>query len=78
MEDFFFFLKVCCLCRKCDQCGRWSRQKAITRDDLRRDRELAENRREFDEIRQQHDAIRDQLRMKYNLNVANSDIRVTP
>ena len=50
----------------------------MIRDNVRHDREVAENRREFEEIRQQHDAIRDQLRMKYNLNAANTDIRVTP
>ena len=41
-------------------------------------REIAESRREFNEIRQQHDAVRDQIRVKYNLNGDNSNAVVVP
>lgn len=37
---------------------------------------MAENRREFDEIRQQHETVREQLRVKYNLNGANANAAV--
>lgn len=50
----------------------------MKRGNLIHDRELAANRQEFDEIRQQHDAIRDQLRVKYNLNSDTSNARVIP
>jgi hypothetical protein len=42
------------------------------------DREVAASRQEFNEIRQQHDALRDQLRVKYNLNGDNSNAAVIP
>jgi hypothetical protein len=41
-------------------------------------REIAESRREFNDIRQQHDAVRDQIRVKYNLNGDNSNVVVVP
>jgi len=66
------------LCRKCDQCARWSRHKAYVREDAARDREIADSRREFDEIRQQHQAVGDQLRVKYNLNGDKSNVAVIP
>ncbi|CAF1355148.1 unnamed protein product [Adineta steineri] len=69
-------LLICCLCRKCDQCARWSRQKAIVQNDTRRDQEIAESRREFNEIRQQHETVHEQLRVKYNLNNGNSNVAV--
>ncbi|UJR35551.1 hypothetical protein I4U23_028304 [Adineta vaga] len=71
-------LLVCCLCRKCDQCARWSRQTADRREDANRTAEIAESRREFNEIRQQHETVRDQLRVKYNLNGDNSNAEVLP
>ncbi|CAF3323897.1 unnamed protein product [Rotaria socialis] len=61
-------LLICCLCRKCDQCARWSRRTANKREEDTKDREITESRREFDQIRQQHNEIGDQLRVKYNLN----------
>jgi hypothetical protein len=42
------------------------------------DREVTETRREFNEIRQQHDAVRDQIRVKYNLDGGNSNAVVIP
>ncbi|CAF2392330.1 unnamed protein product [Rotaria sp. Silwood2] len=63
---------IVCLCRQCDRCARWSRQKAVTREETVRDKEFAESRRQFDEIRQQHNEVRDQLRVKYNLNDGDS------
>ncbi|CAM4791383.1 unnamed protein product [Rotaria magnacalcarata] len=61
-------LLICCLCRKCDQCARWSRRTANKKEEDTKDREIAESRREFDQIRQQHNETGDQLRVKYNLN----------
>ena len=39
---------------------------------------MAENRREFDAIREEHNAVRDQLRAKYNLNGDNTSSLVVP
>jgi hypothetical protein len=39
---------------------------------------MVESRREFDAIREEHNAMRDQLRVKYNLNGDNSNARVVP
>jgi len=54
------------------------RRAAFARDESVNNREIAESRREFNEIREQHDAVRDQLRVKYNLNSENSNVVVAP
>ncbi|CAF0720758.1 unnamed protein product [Rotaria sordida] len=71
-------LLICCLCKKCDQCARWSRGRAIEREETARDREIAESRRHFNEIRQQQDLVHDQLRVKYNLNGGDSKTVIVP
>jgi hypothetical protein len=41
------------------------------------EQEVAESRRQFNEIRQQHETVRDQLRVKYNLDGGNSNVVVS-
>jgi hypothetical protein len=50
----------------------------VTRAEVAHERVLTDSRREFDEIRQEHDAVRDQIRVKYNLTGGNSDAAVIP
>ncbi len=77
-QYFFINIQTCWLCYKCEQCARWSRRTAVTRAEVAHERVLTESRREFDEIRQQHDTVRDQIRVKYNLTGGNSDAAVIP
>jgi hypothetical protein len=45
-------------------------------EQVAKERDISDSRREFDEIRAQHNVAREELRVKYNLNGGNSNAAV--
>lgn len=56
------------MCRKCDQCARWSRRKAYAKEEAKLAAEREVKTREYDAAHQEREAARNQIRAKYNLN----------
>ncbi|CAF2375317.1 unnamed protein product [Rotaria sp. Silwood2] len=69
---------ICCLCRQCEQCAKWSRRKAYAREEAEHERQKTEKRHQFDQAETERQAIRDQIRAKYNLNDGRSNAAVIP
>ncbi|CAF1326496.1 unnamed protein product [Adineta steineri] len=67
---------ICCLCRKCDQCARWSRGKAMAREEAQQEQQRAEMQRGHDQTRIERETVRDQIRAKYNLNGGKPNVAV--
>jgi hypothetical protein len=64
------------LCRKCEQCARWSRSKAYIREEAQQEQQRVERQIAHDQVRTEREAVRDQMRVKYNLNGGQTNVAV--
>ena len=65
------------MCRKCEQCAKFSRRKALAREEAEHDRQIAEHHRHHDEVHQEREKARNEIRAKYNLNGYNDRAAAT-
>lgn len=50
----------------------------MAREEAKHDEQLAERHRQYDQTRIEREAVRDQIRAKYNLGGGNTNIAVVP